>query len=141
MNPFVTKYIAYIAWIQALIAMFMSLYFSEIRHFTPCILCWYQRILMFPLVIILAVGISQKDKKIYQYVLPMSILGSVIALYQIFLQIGILPEAVAPCAFGLSCTVKYVSYFGFITIPLMSFAAFTLITICMVLYKRVQKRK
>lgn len=134
------RYIIYVAWVQSIVAMLGSLYYSEIKHYTPCILCWYQRILMYPLVIIIAVGIMRKDKKLYQYVLPMSILGWFIALYHVLLQKGILPEAVAPCTLGASCTAKYTGYFGFITIPVMSLTAFTVITICMLILRRYSKK-
>jgi len=130
------KYIVYIAWIQSLLALFSSLYFSEIRHFTPCILCWYQRILMFPLVIIIAVGILKRDKKLYEYVLPFSALGLLVSFYQVLLQVGLVSESLAPCSQGVSCTTKYVSYFGFVTIPVLSFAAFAIITICMLIMKK-----
>lgn len=136
-NPLSQKEIfVYFAWMQSLIAVSGSLYFSEFRHFAPCILCWYQRVFMFPLVIIIAIGILRKDRGLHLYVLPLSIIGMFIALYQVFLQAGILPESVAPCAIGVSCSLKYVSYFGFVTIPLMSFAAFTVISMCMILYSR-----
>jgi disulfide bond formation protein DsbB len=140
MKKFLTKYILYIAWTQALVATLGSLYFSEIRHFTPCVLCWYQRILMYPLVIIMAVGILRKDKRLYQYVMPLSILGTLIAFYHVLLQKGILPEAVAPCQIGASCTTKFVGYFGFITIPVMSLTAFIVITLCMEFYRRSLKK-
>lgn len=140
MKKFIQKYVLYIAWMQALVATLGSLYYSEIRHFAPCILCWYQRILMYPLVIVIAVGILRKDKKLYHYVLPMSILGWLIAFYHVLLQKGFLPEAVALCIIGASCTVKYTGYFGFITIPLLSLAAFTLITICMLIQRKFGKK-
>jgi disulfide bond formation protein DsbB len=139
MRLILNKKIVYVAWLQSLAAALGSLYFSEIRHFTPCVLCWYQRILMYPLVIILAVGILRKDKAVYQYVLPMSISGWFIALYHIMLQKGLLPEAMAPCTIGASCAVKYTGYFGFITIPVMSFSAFTVITLCMLILWRMKK--
>ncbi len=131
--------VLYLAFIQSIAATAGSLFFSEILHYTPCVLCWYQRILMYPLILIIAVGILRKDKKLYQYVLPLSILGFFIALYHILLQNGILPEAVAPCAIGASCAVKYTGYFGFITIPVMSFTAFFVITACMLIYRKFQK--
>lgn len=134
------KFIIYIAWVQALVATLGSLYFSEIRHFTPCLLCWYQRILMYPLVIIIAVGILRKDKFLYQYVLPLSIIGVFVAFYQVLLQESILPERVAPCSLGVSCLTKYVMFFGFITIPVMSLAAFLVITICMYIFKKNNKK-
>lgn len=136
MSLFISKYILYIAWIQALLATFGSLFYSEIKHYNPCVLCWYQRILMYPLVILIAVGILRKDKQLYQYVLPLSIPGLLISFYHILLQQGFLPEAVAPCTIGASCTVKYTGYFGFITIPVMSFTAFLVISVCMFIYRR-----
>lgn len=132
----IEKNILYLALIQALLATLGSLYYSEIRHFTPCVLCWYQRILMYPLVIIIAVGILRRDRGLYQYVLPMSVLGMLIAGYHILLQKGFLPESIAPCEIGASCLTKYTGYFGFITIPVMSFTAFTVITLCMLIYRR-----
>lgn len=137
-KTFFLKNAVYLAWIQSIIAVLGGLYYSEIKRYTPCALCWYQRILMYPLVIIIAVGILRKDKYLYQYVLPMSISGWLIALYQVLLQSGILPEAAAPCAIGVSCVTKYLG-FGFITIPVMSLTAFTVITICMLIYRKGQK--
>lgn len=96
---------------------------------------------MYPLVLIIAVGILKKDKGLHDYVLPMSILGLLIALYHVLLEKGILPEAVAPCTLGASCTIKYVGYFGFITIPVMSLTAFIVITMCMIIFKKNQHKK
>lgn len=135
------KTLPYVAWIQSIIATLGSLYFSEIKNYIPCVLCWYQRILMYPLVIIIAVGILRKDKKMYQYVLPMSILGWAIALYHNLLQWNILPETIAPCTLAASCIVKHVGYFGFITIPVMSLTAFTVVSICMLLIWRYSLKK
>lgn len=140
MQKLIQKNILYLAWIQALAATLGSLYYSEVKNYTPCTLCWYQRILIYPLVLIIAVGILRKDKNLPFYVLPLSIPGWFIALYHILLQKGILPEAIAPCTIGASCLTKYTGYFGFITIPVMSFATFTVINICMLIYlKRSRK--
>lgn len=135
------KNIVYLAWFQALAATFGSLYYSEIRHFTPCLLCWYQRIFMYPLVLIIAVGILRKDTKMYLYVLPMSILGMIIALYHNLLQYQILPETIAPCSLGASCTTRYTGYFGFITISLMSLTAFLVITLSLLIYRKIVNKK
>lgn len=134
------KNFLYAAWFQSIVATMGSLYFSEIKHYAPCILCWYQRIFMYPLVIILAVGILRKDKKIYQYVLPMSLFGWIIALYHTLLAEGVLPETIAPCSVAASCTIKHVGYFGFITIPVMSFTAFTIISLCMLFIWKKSKK-
>lgn len=135
------KYWLYLAWFQSLLALLGSLYYSEIKHYTPCVLCWYQRILMYPLVSIVAVGILRKDKNLPYYVFPLSILGWIIALYHVLLQKGILPEQIAPCAIGASCSVKYTGYFGFITIPVMSLVAFSVVTICMYFYWKANSNK
>jgi disulfide bond formation protein DsbB len=125
----------YIALITALSAFLGSMFFSELFHFQPCALCWYQRIMMYPLVVILTVAIFKKDKNVPYYVLPLSILGLMIALYQVLLERGIVPE-VTSCMVGVPCNTIYINWFGFITIPVMSFIAFLIITICMVAYKR-----
>ncbi|CAN5340022.1 disulfide oxidoreductase [soil metagenome] len=134
-----SKYFLYVAWIQSIVAMAGSLYFSEILKFPPCILCWYQRILMYPLVLILAVGIIKKDKKIYSYVLPLSIIGAVIAFYHNLLYFNIIPESAAPCVAGVSCTTKFIEFLGFITIPFLSLCGFLLIIVCMLIYRKLNK--
>lgn len=140
MQKLIQKNIIYSAWIQAIAATLGSLYYSEIKHYTPCVLCWYQRIFMYPLVLIIAVGILRKDKNLPYYVLSLSIPGMLIALYHVLLQKGILPEAVAPCSIGASCLIKYTGYFGFITIPVMSLTAFAVINICFFVYLKWLKK-
>lgn len=120
----------YLAWAQACIATLGSLYFSEVMLFPPCTLCWYQRILMYPMTIILAVGILRRDQGLHQYVLPLSGLGFVIALYHNLLYFHIIPENIQPCTVGIPCTTIQIEWFGFITIPLMSLTAFTVINVC-----------
>ncbi|HUD45049.1 MAG TPA: disulfide bond formation protein B [Patescibacteria group bacterium] len=132
----IAPYTLYIAFFQALIAMCSSLFLSLVLHFTPCTLCWYQRILMYPLVWILAAGIIQKNKKIYFYVLPLSVLGIIIALYHSLLQWGIIPEAITVCTAGVSCATKNIDFFGFITIPFLSLTAFAIISLSLFLYKK-----
>ena len=127
---------AYLAFFTALLSLLGSLYFSEIMKLAPCALCWYQRIVMYPLVIIFFVGIMRKDKYLYQYALPLGIVGFFIALYHNLLYLGYIPEALQPCVNGISCTAKQLELFGFITIPLMSLMAFATIIICMTLYRK-----
>ncbi len=133
--------LAYIAWAQAVVAVSGSLYMSEIAGFLPCLLCWYQRIAMYPLVVILGVGILRKERKLYQYVLPFSITGGLIALYHVLLYYGVFPESEQTCRAGVSCTTKYIEYFGFVTIPLLSLLAFSLITACMIILYRKEYRE
>ena len=119
----------YLAWLVAIVATAGSLYLSEVRHFIPCTLCWYQRILMYPLVILLGIASFRNDKHIIPYVLPMSFLGLAIATYHVLDQN--IPEFGAPalCSAGVPCSVKYLNWLGFISIPVMSLTAFALISI------------
>ena len=131
----------YIAWTQALVATFVSLYFSEVMHLPPCVLCWYQRILMYPIVLIAAVGIIRRDKALATYVLPLSITGWLISLYHNLLHYKIIPESITPCQLGVSCTTRQIEWFGFITIPLLSLIVFTVINVCFILYHRSQRTR
>ena len=130
-----------IAFIQALVAMLGSLFFSEVLKLPPCILCWYQRICMYPLVPILLIGILRKDKKIAIYSLPMSLIGFIIALYHNLRYYDILPESIQFCQSGVSCTTKYILWFGFISIPLLSLAAFFVISVCLFLSMKFPYKK
>lgn len=115
-----------LALVPALSAMLGSLYYSEIAGFIPCTLCWYQRILMYPLVVIIMVGIIKQDEYLPAYVLPFAIPGLLLSLYHYLVQWEIFGN---PAGCGLlSCSARYVNYFGFVTIPFMALVAFTLIT-------------
>ena len=76
----------FFAWLVATIATLGSLFFSEVMEFPPCILCWYQRILMYPLVIIFLVGLFPLDKNVFRYFVPFVVIGLLIELYNNFLQ-------------------------------------------------------
>ncbi len=132
--------VSYVAWAQAAVAASGSLYMSEIAGFLPCLLCWYQRIAMYPLVIIIGVGILRRERKLYQYVLPFSIIGGLIGLYQLLLYYGVFHESEPTCRAGVSCTTHDVNYFGFVTIPLLSLLAFAVITTCMIILYRKERR-
>lgn len=121
------KYAApYLALLVALAATLGSLYYSEVLGFIPCTYCWYQRILMYPLVLIILVGIIKQDEYLPSYVLPLSLIGLGFSLYHVLIQNGLLPY-VSACA-GVSCSVKYVNFLGFISIPVMALTAFVLIS-------------
>lgn len=119
----------YIGWMIALVAMGGSLYFSEVRNFVPCILCWYQRILMYPLVILLGIASYRQDRAIGIYVLPFTVTGAGVALYHYLDQQ--IPGFGAPalCQVGVPCSVEYINWFGFVTIPFLALTAFVLITV------------
>lgn len=141
MLNFIKKNILYLAWVQALVATFGSLFASEVLGWVPCVLCWYQRVFMYPLVFILPVGILKKDKNLPLYVLPMVSVGGLIAFYQYLLQMGIIPETATPCTFGVSCNTRYVDLFGFITLPLLSFLGFAFIAACVIIFQKLNKAK
>ncbi len=135
------QYGLYLAFTVALLSTLVSLFFSEILLLPPCVLCWYQRITMYPLVVILGVGILKKDNLLPFYVLPLSISGALIALYHNLLYYNFIPESLAPCIAGVSCTTRFFEWFGFITIPFLSFLSFTIITAIMVYYLRSERGK
>ncbi len=116
--------LVFLAWLIATLATLGALFMSEIMGLAPCVLCWYQRIFMFPLVIILALGLFPFDPKVLRYALPLSAIGLVIAAFHILLVWGIVPEALAPCRQGIPCKTVQIEWFGFVTIPLLSFLAF-----------------
>lgn len=126
----------YFAWAVALVGVVGSLYFSEVAGLVPCVLCWWQRILLYPLLVILTVGILKKENNLPLYVLPFAIIGMAVALYHYLLQMGVIPEEAGPCTAGVSCVERQWELMGFITIPLMAFVAFTALTTAMIFYKR-----
>ncbi|HYP51034.1 MAG TPA: disulfide bond formation protein B [Pyrinomonadaceae bacterium] len=119
----------------ALLATVGSLFFSEVMNLPPCALCWYQRIATYPLVLVIGVGIVLRDRRMKYYALPLSLGGLAIAVYHKLLYYGVIPETAAPCTQGVSCTETQIEWFGFITIPLMSLAAFVVMSLCLFFYK------
>jgi len=117
----------YFGLIIALAGVIGSLYFSEIMGLTPCVLCWYQRIALYPLVAIFAIGIIKKTQEAWLYALPMMIVGWLVALYNILLVYGAVKENNFTCSTGVPCAEVTWSMFGFINIPLLSFLAFTIL--------------
>lgn len=131
----------YIAWFQAAIATAGSLFFSEVMGLPPCVLCWYQRIAMYPLVLILGVAIVRRDRSILVYSLPFALVGLIISIYHNLLYYGFVSESIVPCTSGVSCTSRQLEWFGFVTIPLLSLTAFTMITACLIMGKLYLKQK
>ena len=131
---FLSKNALYLAFLQAWAATLGSLYFSEIRHFLPCLLCWYQRVLMYPLIIIFAVAIIRRDRNVAYYVLPITIIGMAIALYHYLLQMTSLAN-ITPisCSAWGPCRDIQALFLGFVTIPFLSLTAFAIITILMII--------
>lgn len=131
----------YIAWAVALVATAGSLFFSEVMQLPPCVLCWYQRIAMYPLVVVIAAGIVMRDGRFRFYALPLALMGLAVSIYHNLLYYGIIPESITPCTEGISCTSRQIEWLGFITIPLMALTAFVGVSLCLLLYKSKNEEK
>jgi disulfide bond formation protein DsbB len=118
------------AWATSVIAMFGSLYFSEIRQYEPCELCWYQRILMYPFVVILGIAYIKKDENLSLYSMILSGIGGGFSIYHYLLQKVSFFAENAPTCGRVPCTGQYINWLGFITIPFLALIAFTIIFIC-----------
>lgn len=131
---------AYMAFAAALAAMLGSLFFGEVMHLPPCTLCWYQRICLFPLTAVLAVGIALRDEHLLAYALPLVLAGLAISIYHNLLQFGVIDEALSPCTGGTSCSERQIAWLGFLTIPMMALGAFLAILGSLVAHHRIQSR-
>lgn len=130
-----------LSFLIALTATLGSFFYSEIAHYEPCKLCWYQRILMYPQVILLGIAYSKKDKSIALYSMVLSAIGAVIALYHYLLQTGTVQE-ILPCSavgYSVSCAEKFVMTYGYLTIPLMALSGFLLMFLLMLTQRKLIK--
>jgi disulfide bond formation protein DsbB len=122
----------WLAFVVALTAMAGSLYFSEVAGFVPCALCWYQRIAMYPLVLLLGVAAVRRDTGIVRYAVPLAAIGALVSIWHIGVErIPSLPSG--SCSLEVSCSTIYVQVLGFVTIPTMALAAFGAIITLLVL--------
>lgn len=114
------------AFLVAALATIGSLYFSEVAKFEPCRLCWYQRIAMYPLVVVLGVAAWRRDVGVGRYAAPLAAIGAVIALYHYLLEwLPFLDSGV--CAASTPCTIIWFRVFGFVSLPYLALSAFLLI--------------
>lgn len=125
----------YFAWLASLTSTLGSLFFSEVMRLPPCVLCWYQRIGLYPLVIIFAVGILGRDNKMTRYAWPFVVVGLLTAVYHNLLYYHLIPESISPCIQGASCTERQIEWFGFVSIPLLSLLSFSFIGFCLLLFR------
>lgn len=127
--------VLWFAWVVAAVATAGSLIYSEVVHFVPCTLCWYQRIAMYPMAAILAVGAIRKDAAARLYALPLALVGLAISIWHNIVQL--VPSAEGgSCNPAVPCSAKYVSVFDFVSIPFMAGAGFTLIAVLLLFYVR-----
>jgi len=129
----------FLAFAAGLIATLGSLYFSEIKGYEPCSLCWYQRILMYPFTIILAIAIIKKDYEIALYTSVLSLIGACISTYHVLIQkVSFFTDKAASCG-RIPCTGDYINWFGFITIPMLALIAFIIIFVCSIYVLKTNK--
>lgn len=114
-------------WMVSLVATLGSLYFSEIRGYEPCELCWYQRILMYPIFLITTVAYIQKNVRIAFTTAVFACIGGAISLYHYGIQKLDFLSNSAPSCGRVPCTGEYINLLGFITIPFLALIAFILI--------------
>jgi disulfide bond formation protein DsbB len=132
--------VLFLCWLLVSLSTAGSIFFSSVMEFAPCVLCWYQRICLFPLVLILGVGLLSFDRSVVKYSLPLAAAGWLVALYHTLLYSGIIPESIQPCSQGVSCTEDYIDLFGFLTIPMLSLLSFsTIIALLVILKRRISK--
>lgn len=129
----VKKYSTLIIFIISFLAMCISLIYSNFFGYTPCYLCWFQRIFIYPSVLFSAIAMYRKDNHIVSYIESLSWFGLIFSIYHnITYYTGVSP---LPCDVGASCTLHYVSEFGFVTIPFMALVSFISIITVTRIYK------
>ena len=126
----------FLSWSIALVSTLAVLFIGEILGQEPCVLCWYQRAFMFPLVVVLGAACYLSDPGIWRYALPMAIVGWAFAAYHTLLVAGVIPTALEPCGEGTSCTSDDMMIFVVVPIPLLSVGAFSAIIILLLLIRK-----
>ncbi|MDW8351086.1 MAG: disulfide oxidoreductase [Anaerolineae bacterium] len=127
----------YVALAAAWVATCGSLYMSEVLGWIPCLWCWYQRIAMYPLAVILAAGLVLRDHRLPKYALCLAIPGALASTYHILLQKVPAFARFESCVIGVPCSADYLNLFGFITIPMLALAAFVIVIVACVIALRV----
>lgn len=123
------KYYVEISLVLVTFATSGSLYFSKILGWDPCVMCWYQRILMYPLVVVFGIGVLLKKDDVEDYALPLALMGSGMSFYHYLVQ-RLEQFQSAGCSIAqISCETQYTYYFDYITVPMMAFTVFLTVLI------------
>lgn len=126
------------AWAVSVVATLGSLYLSEVVHFVPCSLCWFQRIFMYPLVWLLGVASAKRNGGFAIYALPLVGIGAAVSGYHIYIQE--MPSRAVGVACGpTSCVTDVLNAFGFLTVPMLALTAFAFIGFCLVMARRAAR--
>mgnify|MGYP000306512568 CR=1 FL=1 len=139
MKEFIKKNALYAAFAMALMSTLGSLFYSEILNLPPCVLCWYQRIVMYPLILIIGYSIYKRSREVLWPALVMIPIGWLIALYHNLLYFNILPESAAPCIAGVSCTTRMPGWLSTFPIPLQAFVGFSIMLVLIIIIWRTSK--
>lgn len=140
MRSFLRTYGLWIAFAVSLIASAGSLLYSEAVGFLPCILCWYQRIALFPQVILFGIAAPKKDYRVVEYAVPLSVIGGIIAAYHYYGQM--LNSSALPCPVvtgAPSCSQVPFVAFEFITIPMMALSVFLLLIALSLILRKISR--
>lgn len=129
----------WVGWVVALVATVGSLIYSEVIHFEPCRLCWFQRIAMYPMAVVLLVGALRREWMVKFYGLPLALVGLAISIWHYLIQTFPALEGSGSCDPSVPCSAKYVDVFGFVSIPFMAGAGFTLIAVLLAFYVRADR--
>lgn len=120
----------YLAWVMALLATLGALFVGEVAGQTPCVLCWYQRVAMFPLALLLGIASFRGDLGIWRYALPLAAAGWLVAAFHVLLYYGFIPPSLEACGAGPSCTDAAMEFAG-LPLPTLSLLAFTIVVIAL----------
>jgi len=123
-------------WLIAMAALFGSLFFSEVMGLKPCVLCWWQRIFIYPLAVLFLVGMFPLDRSVVRYTLPLAVIGLGFAIYHYLLYSGYIPESLQPCSEDLSCTKINLELMGFVTIPMLSIFSYSAIIALLLIFRK-----
>ncbi|OGJ06717.1 hypothetical protein A2467_01840 [Candidatus Nomurabacteria bacterium RIFOXYC2_FULL_36_8] len=132
-----------LGFLGALGAFSLSLFYSEIIGFPPCELCWIQRIFLYPQLILFGMELYKRDKSIVDFSLVFAIIGSIVSIYHIFVETGLTsgPSCADPSRGGVSCAIRYIYEFGYVTMPVMALTLSLFIIVLLVNYKYMARVK
>lgn len=133
-------YLLFGCWLIVSVATLGSLFLDKALGIEPCSLCWYQRVFMYPLVVILLVGLLPLDRNVARYALPLAILGWMTALYHLLMYVGIIPESLQPCGSGPSCVEDNLDLFGFVNIPMLSWLSFSVVIGLLIIFMKRKRQ-
>lgn len=138
---FVAKHVKgralWLAFGVAALATAGSLFFSEVAHFTPCELCWYQRLCMYPLAAVTLVVAAFDARRAARWLLPLPLVGAALSIYHVLIENGLAAQTIG-CLLSLpaGCALKWIDEFGFVTIPTLALTAFALVVELLLLANR-----